>query len=219
MCDPVSAAVISAVSTVYSGLASMNAANNQAQIAKAQAENQARVYEQNANLARDEAEATAKAGATEEQKLRDKVRQVRGSQNAVYGASGLSLASGTPAEVGMDTEIAGEQDANLLRKNYQRKKFALINDASNSDWQAGESRKAGEAISAAYSNQGKAAMFGSLLGAAGTVASKWDSINELWGSKSSPNVNVGLGANGLGDGYGASYAGWNAKKYKSTLFG
>jgi len=173
MCDIV-AATLSVASTLYSGLAAQNAAKQQAQIARAQSEAQAKAYEQNADMARQEAEATADAGRSAERKLRQDIASVQGSQNAAFGANGLSLASGSPLDVSIDTAVRGEEDVDMLRKNYQRKKFGLMNEASMYGWQANETRKAGQAVASAYSNQGDAALFGSLLGAAGTVASKWD---------------------------------------------
>lgn len=173
MCDIV-AATMSVASTLYSGLAAQSAARQQAQIAREQSEAQARVYEQNADMARQEAEATADAGRSAERKLRQDIASVRGSQSAAFGANGLSLASGSPLDVAVDTAVQGEEDVDMLRKNYQRKKFGLMNEASMYEWQAGETRKAGQAVASAYSSQGNAALFGSLLGSAGTVASKWD---------------------------------------------
>ena len=175
MCDLVSV-VLGVASSLYSGMAAQSAAIKQAEIQRAQAENQARVLEQNAAQARSEAEAVLAAGNSEEKKLRENVRRVRGAQDAAFGASGLSLDSGTPVSVAVDTEVQGEEDAGLLRKNYARKAFGLRNEASTYDWQAKESRNLGTFSANAARNAGNSAMVGSLLGAAGTVASKWDSL-------------------------------------------
>mgnify|MGYP003593499889 CR=1 FL=1 len=191
MCDLVSV-VLGVASSLYSGMAAQSAAKKQAEIQRAQAENQARVLEQNAAQARSEAEAVIAAGNSEEKKLRENVRRVRGAQDAAFGASGLSLNSGTPVSVAVDTEVQGEEDAGLLRKNYARKAFGLRNEASAYDWQASESRNLGNYSANAIRNAGNSSMVASLLGAAGTVASKWDSLRSLGNKSKSTGVTFSL---------------------------
>ena len=191
MCDLVSV-VLGVASSLYSGMAAQSAAKKQAEIQRAQAENQARVLEQNAAQARSEAEAVIAAGNSEEKKLRENVRRVRGAQDAAFGASGLSLNSGTPVSVAVDTEVQGEEDAGLLRKNYARKAFGLRNEASAYDWQASESRNLGNYSANAIRNAGNSSMAASLLGAAGTVASKWDSLTSLGNKSKSTGVTFSL---------------------------
>ena len=159
------ATILSAVSTIGGGIMQYNALRAQAAAAQAQAEAQAQRSEQNAQLARNEAQATSEAGAREEEKLRDKIRRVQGAQAAAYGASGLSLASGSAGTVMADTAVEGEEDVTTLRENYQRKKFSIMNQATNYDHDAALSRA-----------QGSAALGGSLLRAAGLVSKKWDSM-------------------------------------------
>ena len=153
-----------------------NASRAQAAAARAQAEAQAQRSEQNAQLARNEAQATSEAGAREEEKLRDKIRRVQGAQAAAYGASGLSLSSGSAGTVMADTAVEGEEDVTTLRENYQRKKFSIMNQATNYDHDAALSRMTGNAQASAYRAQGSAALGGSLLSAAGLVSKKWDSM-------------------------------------------
>ena len=170
------ATILSAVSTIGGGIMQYNASRAQAAAARAQAEAQARRSEQNAQLARNEAQATSEAGAREEEKLRDKIRRVQGAQAAAYGASGLSLASGSAGTVMADTAVEGEEDVTTLRENYQRKKFSIMNQATNYDHDAALSRMTGSAQASAYRAQGSAALGGSLLSAAGLVSEKWDSM-------------------------------------------
>lgn len=175
MCSAIGA-IVSVAGSILQGISANNAAKAQANIARQQAEYQAQVLEQNAAQARNDSESVARQGRVEEGKLRDKHRQIQGSQSAAYGASGLSLASGTPTDVSVSTAAAAEQDIDLLRQNYQQQKFRYINEAVSLQNQANMSRTAGENTASALRSQGKAALVGSLLTSAGTVASKWDTI-------------------------------------------
>lgn len=174
------ATILSAVSVIGGGIMQYNALRAQAAAAQAQAEAQAQRSEQNAQLARNEAQATSEAGAREEEKLRDKIRRVQGAQAAAYGASGLSLASGSAGTVMADTAVEGEEDVTTLRENYQRKKFSIMNQATNYDHDAALSRMTGNAQASAYRAQGSAALGGSLLSAAGLVSKKWDSMFQTY---------------------------------------
>lgn len=165
--------VLSAAAPIVSGVMQRNAAKTAAAQAQEQAAAQARIAEQNRALALDEAEATSKAGAKEEQKVRDRVRATLGAQNAQYGAAGLSLASGSPLDVGLSTLEEGEVDAGAVRENYARKKFSLVNQAQQYGAQGRYALMEGDTKARAYEAQGKAALTGGLLQSAGFVASKW----------------------------------------------
>lgn len=164
---------LSAAAPIVSGVMQRNAAKTAAAQARETAAAQARIAEQNRGLALGEAEATSKAGAEEEQKLRDRVRAMLASQNAQYGASGLSLASGSPFHVGLSTLEEGEADVGVLRENYARKKFSLVNQAQQYGTQGRYALIEGDAKARAYEAQGRGALTGGLLQSAGFVASKW----------------------------------------------
>ena len=115
----------------------------QARSARDSYEAQARIAEQNAGRARAESEAVTQAGAVEQKQMRDKIRAIQAQQAAGYGASGLSLASGTPMSVMTDTMVQGEEDVRQMGLNTARKKFALINQAQDYTTNARLQRQAG----------------------------------------------------------------------------
>lgn len=176
MCNPVVAAVASVAGTLYSGVSQMQAAREQAAAARMQSEYQARALEFNAERARGEAEAVSKQGASEQEALARKQRAVAASGRAAAGASGLLVDSGTAAAVEEATELEAERDRDVLRQNYQRQRFGLVNQAVGLEHQAEGARRGGEAYASAAENAGRAALTGSLLTAAGAVASKWDDM-------------------------------------------
>ena len=176
MCNPIAAAVASVAGTLFSGVSQMQAARDQANAARMQSEYQARALEFNASQARSEAEAVSKQGAAEQEALARKQRAVAASGRAAAGASGLLLDSGTAAAVEESTELEAAQDRDILRQNYQRQRFGLVNQAVGLEHQAESARRGGEAYASAAENAGRAALTGSLLSAAGAVASKWDDM-------------------------------------------
>jgi hypothetical protein len=90
------AAVVSAASTIYSGIKAGQAADYNA-----------KVQEQNARYAQDKA-------AYNEKMHRDNVRKLLSTQRALYGASGVDM-TGTPLLVMQDTVGKGELDALAIR--------------------------------------------------------------------------------------------------------
>lgn len=164
---------LSAAAPIVSGIMQRNAAKAAAAQAREEAAARSRIAGQNRTLALNEAEATTRAGAKEEGKLRDRIHAALASQNAQYGAAGLSLSSGSPLDVAQSTLEEGEADATTLRENYARKKFSLVNQAQQYGTQGRYAMLDGENRARAYEAHGRAAMTGGLLQGAGFVASKW----------------------------------------------
>lgn len=155
----------------------------QAKAARDSYEAQARIAEQNAGRARAESEAVTQAGAVEQKQMRDKIRAIQAQQAAGYGASGLSLASGTPMSVMTDTIVQGEEDVRQQMLNTARKKFALVNQAQDYTTNARLQRQAGhnqyEALmgqASAARSAGRNALTGSLFAAVGQAAANWGSF-------------------------------------------
>ena len=152
----------------------------QARSARDSYEAQARIVEQNAGRARAESEAVTQAGAVEQRQMRDRIRAIQAQQAAGYGASGLSLASGTPAAVMTDTIVQGEEDVRQQTLNTARRKFALVNQAQDYELTSRLQRQAGHNQYEAYMGQaaaarsaGRNALMGSLFAAVGQAAANW----------------------------------------------
>ena len=88
-------------------------ANAQGKAAKATAEFNAKMGEYNA---RD----VINRAAVEQEKQRQKVLALRGSQRAVQGASGVDVDSGSFADIGEQTVVLGEEDTQQIRANAAR---------------------------------------------------------------------------------------------------
>ncbi|MGI6076167.1 MAG: virion core protein, T7 gp14 family [Pyramidobacter sp.] len=165
----------------------------QARVSRGQAEAQARIAEQNEGRARNEAEALSRSGAVERQRMRDRIRAIQAQQAAAYGASGLSLASGTPLDVMVDTAVQGEEDVRQQELNVARRKFALINQAQDYKTNARLQRQAGhnqyEALmgqAGAMRSAGRGALAGSLFSVVGQMASEWGGGGTLKAAPASP---------------------------------
>lgn len=177
-------AVVQGIMQHNAAKAQAAAAEHQAKVAKAQAEAQARISEQNEGRAKAEAEAVSRDSAIEQRQMRNKIRAIQAQQAANYGASGLSLASGTPLTVMTDTAVQGEEDVRNAMLSDARRKFALINQAQDYNTQARYQRQAGQNQYDAYMGQARAyksagnnALAGSIFSAAVQTAANWGGIS------------------------------------------
>ncbi|HEX6215291.1 MAG TPA: hypothetical protein VFZ38_10755 [Vicinamibacterales bacterium] len=126
MCDPVSATV--ALTAVAGGFA----AKSQLDAGKAQA----KIANQNAEMAEVQSADRARVGLIEEERVRQQVRRAVGAQRAGLAANGVEIGSGTALSLQTDTAGLGEVDAYLARNNALREAWGLRVDASNSRNQA-----------------------------------------------------------------------------------
>lgn len=156
ICDPVTitvltvaAAVVTAGSQVYAGMAQNEQGKFEAQVA-----------ERNAKL-----EEASRADAwqrrnVEQMRLWRRVSQQMGEQRAGAAAAGLDVNFGSPSELQQDTLRIGEEDSSTLNENY-------IKEVKGYDINASNYRLQGLAAK----TRGKAALTGSFLSASGTLLS------------------------------------------------
>lgn len=170
----VAATIASAAATVVSGVMQKQAADQQASVQRSEADNAQKQYQFNADRARTEANDLAEQERSQEQELRDRARQAQGTQRAQAGASGVDVGSGSPFDVLTGMNYMEDQDAATLRFNAKRSEGARTAEAQNYEWNGREAKNIGYAKAKATENAGSAALWGSLLGAATGVASKWD---------------------------------------------
>ena len=160
MCGATFAVGMSVLSTVMGGLSQKRQADAEAAAYKANAA----VADNNAKLARAQAEDEVERGRFEEDRFRKDTAQLRGKQRTGISASGLDMA-GSAAEVLSDTKAIEEEDAAIIRTNAQRKSWGFMNEGQNYKQQeenyfaAAKNKKA----------EGKSALAGSLLTAASQV--------------------------------------------------
>lgn len=157
MCDPVS--ITTAVVGVFSAVSQQRAASAQAQAVEDQAEYNARVSENEAVKARNQ-------NVEDENAHRLKVAQLLSQQRAQLGASGVEVDSGSALQLQEDTVALGEADALRIRQSGTNQVNAL-------NTQAGLTRAEGATSAFKIQSEGNAKATGTLLSAAGGVASKW----------------------------------------------
>lgn len=119
-----SAATVSAVGAIRQGQAASNAANFNAALAK-----------QNADTA------DSQSIAASEAQQRDSARKI-GSAMAAYGASGVQMADGSPADVLGDSARMATLDNQTLKYNYKLKGLGYQAQASLDSANAENSRTA-----------------------------------------------------------------------------
>lgn len=150
---------VSAVGSVVQGNAAASAANAQA----AQMEN-------NAKLAEIQAREEVKRGASEEERFRFQIQQLRGKQKAGYAAAGIDLGSGSALDANLSTLTEAEMDAATIRADAQGRKHAYLVQAQDSRYQASLARAS--AKNARIGGYLGAAT--SIIGGVSTVADKWN---------------------------------------------
>lgn len=114
----------------------------------------------NAQLAEQQAADAVARGQSAEFASRLKTANLKGRQTAELAAHGVSLDSGSPLDVLTTTDVMGAADAATIRDNAAKEAWGFQAQAANYKAQAATANPF-------------AAGIGSLLGSAGTVASKW----------------------------------------------
>jgi hypothetical protein len=165
MCEP--ATIMMAMSSIASGMAAQQQSNYDAGVS---------TY--NARRSENEATQTRNKGVEEENTQRQKTAQLLSEQRAQLGASGVSLASGSPLQLQEDTELLGEIDARRIKSNYDLQAQSLDDEAGLQLGNASAQRTAGNN-----------AMFGSALGAAGSALGAAGSVASTWYTPSSSAFN------------------------------
>lgn len=174
--------------TALQGVAQVSAQRQQADAQAAQYKAQADAYSaqaaqerQNALIEQGKSKQIAAQYAEEQQKLDDKRRLVRGQNLAAQGASGMVGGTGT----GLDVLNAGNtgyvrDSMNLLRNQRMDTTDSWINQTNHIN-QANQFDASASSYRTAARNtkkEARAAMFGTILGTAASMAGIWNK----WGS-------------------------------------
>lgn len=130
MCDPGSLALASAGMQAYSGMQAANASADAA--------------EQNARLAREQANAVEDKKARDLTLINQQEQQTKGTQRVAMAGSGVDSGYGSGLSILSDTAFLAQQDKNNLEMNAAYDKWGLNSQASQFDAQAGATRAAGK---------------------------------------------------------------------------
>lgn len=168
----ISAATLATISTVSSiaGTAfSVIGGLQQGKAQQAAYNYQAAVDRNNSLISKRQADDAIARGKVEEDQLRLKVNQVKGSQRAAFASTGVDLGSEVVSDTLADTAATGELDALTIRSNAAREAYGYKVHGMNYDASAKGNVLAGKnAVSASKTNA-----FTTILGGASTVSDKW----------------------------------------------
>lgn len=162
-------AAVSMGSTLLGGITSAFGASAQAQSQAAMYNYQSQVAETNRQIAEQNKNYAIAAGEVSAQEAGMKARFQRGMTIAQQGAGGLAVGSGSNARV-VESELEiGQQDQALIRSNAARTAYGYEVEATADTAQS----QLDQMAAASAKKAGTINVFGSLLGAAGSVSSKW----------------------------------------------
>lgn len=164
MCGPAIIPMVMAVGSIGLGLiGGIQSANAQ----KAEGAYQAKIAENNAIGAEQQARDASLRGSIDEEKQRLRTKQMIGSQRAVLAANGVDLGSGTAVDLVGESAGFGEMDALTVRANAAREAWGFTEQAKNyrtqgrmTKWQANNAAKGTLLTTAANALGQGASLFG-----------------------------------------------------------
>lgn len=185
MADPISLGMvgISAGSALLGGINSAQGAAAQGASQQAMYNYKAGVALINKQIADQNADYAIKVGESQAQATGIAGRTAVGSQRAVASGSGLDVGSGSKASVIESTQMVAEQNQATVRADAARRAYGYEVQGAQDVAQAGLDTAAGEDAKAASSYK----VAGSILGTASSVASKWSTASQAFGSGASPS--------------------------------
>jgi len=133
MCGPAVAMIGNALGTYTQIKAAKENTAYQVSVAKA-----------NAALAEHQAVAAGQTGTYEQSQIREKARQIAGTQKAQISASGLDISAGSPLSILSDTAYQSEQDVQMSRYNTGMRMWELNSQARSYREQAAAAKSAGK---------------------------------------------------------------------------
>lgn len=113
------------------GASSFASSYSQSQAMESQGIFNAQLAETNARLARLQAEDAIARGEKEAANHKNRVGQMVGSQRAAMAAQGISVDSGSAAQIQAETYAIGDEDARTIRTNAWREAWGYQTQAIN----------------------------------------------------------------------------------------
>jgi hypothetical protein len=167
----------SLATSVYGQIAQGRAANKAAKSQAAAAEATAQQQEFNAGVADAQARDAVAVGDDQVARLRTSVRGLIGTQRAGYAGQGVSVDTGSAADVQADAQALSEADVRTIRANAQRQAWGFRVDAANYRKNADVARKGGVVAL----KEGSAAQTASYIGAGATVLGGASLLSQRYG--------------------------------------
>lgn len=179
MADPFTAAtaVIGVASSVAGGAMTAQGQLAAGESSSAMYKYKAGVAARNAQINRQNSDFALEAGESEAKRSGLTTGFTIARQKVAQSGSGFDVNSGSAAAVRDATRDIGIVDQNTIRTNAGRKALGYRNRAGDLDSEAGADLLAGDNAKTAAS----IASTGTLIGTAGSVASKWMQAGQVWG--------------------------------------
>lgn len=167
--DPVTLTAISVGATVAGGATGALGSLISGDANQKMYQYQAAVAKMNQQIAKQNAGFALATGEVQAQQMGMKTRAVIGQTKADQGASGLDVNSGSTTKVRESEAEVGAEDAATIRSNAARKAYGYEVTAAQDEAQGKLDIMAGENAK----TSGEIGAFSSILGAVGSVSSKW----------------------------------------------
>lgn len=126
------ATATSVIGSAYAGVSAYSQANAQAQVAQ-----------NNAQIARAEAADSEERGLLEQQRVGREIASVRSAQIAAMAAAGFDTSAGTAADIVGDTNFFGRMDQENVARNTASETTGYLRQAQNLHQQAKGFKRAG----------------------------------------------------------------------------
>ena len=170
MCEPTTIlAGISLATTVVGGVMSARAQQQQAAQQASHSYYQAGIARNNQIAANYAAQDAIERGKVDRAKAAIASKQRQGAQRAALAAGGVDVNSGSALDLQLETEALGNYDQLVAMNNAEREALGFRTQGANFGGEVGLHTSAAQ--NSLYS--GKTAATATLIGTAGSVASKW----------------------------------------------
>ncbi len=180
MADPFTWAAIGMGASALGGVVGAVGAEQKGAADQAMYGYQSQVALMNSRIAKQNAAYALEAGGSSAYQSGLKTGATVGLQKANQGASGVDVNTGSPLGIRQTTTSLGQLDQNLIRTNYAKKAYGFEVEAATKTAEAGADVIAGEQARKA----GDIGALSSILGAAGSVSSKWLQASPAFGKNS-----------------------------------
>lgn len=187
--DPFSAAGLAAVGAASSAGGGLLSAFGQSQKGESDAKMyayRAGVAKINATIQRQNSDYALEAGELSARRSGLTTGFTIGKQKTAQAANGFDVNSGTNEAVRDATQSIGVEDQTTIRTESGGKALGFRNQAASEDAEAGADLIAGDNARRA----GKIAAAGTLIGTAGSVASKWTQASQTFGAGSGSGITL-----------------------------
>lgn len=192
MADPFSLAVGTLGATAAGGILGAIGSTTSGDAQQQMYQYQAGVARMNAQLAKQDANYSLAAGEVEAEQSGMRTRAEIGATRAGFGAGNVAGGS-TNRVIQSETEI-GQQNQGIIRANAAKRAYGFNVSSAADTAQAGAFTTAGQ-----YAQEGgELGATQSIIGAAGSVSSKWLQMGQEFGPSGNPNAWSGYNVTGLG---------------------